>query len=340
MGKKMNDICTFVLTICITFILAFMGLFVYTPEFLNGTKQYLDRSFYIAHSNFFIYLIILFSIILIAIGFKRIAKYILDLERQNCENVKNVDDLKFKLSKSIEDKIVNNETENIVKILERFVINNPELISVQIYEYVEMNQNHIAKFTIKPTNLKFEREGQYVNDIQECYSIDNRKLKEYYKVKNNYLTNGNTEMYAKYMKKLSKRLNEKEQNDITDTVIFDYCCLILSYQYYFEENPFTVNDISEQYKNKINDTKRNGFLRGLIVNDFYKFTHEGRSSKNSRIYITKCLSIDNVPHIVVITLNPSVIGRTDYSDFINQIGDKFYKVLTKDSNMIYNEYVI
>lgn len=255
------------------------------------------------------------------------------LEKECCQ-------LKLRLTENISNRLTESKKEKINPLLENFAKNYKEVISIQIYEVVSTNNKNKITYRIMPTHLKYVKGNESVNDVKESYIIDERKLNEYRKIKKLYLEKGDEKSYTKYLNKITKRLKSKSDSEITDAIIFDYCCLTLSYQYFFGENNFEIKDIDKNFRERIDDTKRNGFLRGIIEKDFYKFTHSGRSRKNNRIYITKCLPIQNVPHIFAITMSQTVLTMNNYSEFINQVGEKFYEILKKDSDVVYNDYAV
>ncbi|MEB8670574.1 hypothetical protein P4G73_27195 [Bacillus cereus] len=84
--------------------------------------------------------------------------------------------------------------------------------------------------------------------------------------------------------------------------------------------------------------KRTGFLRSVLEDDFYKFNHEGNSAKVDRIYITKCVPIENELFMFVISVNGKIIPKTDWNNSLDKIGKKFYEILNYDLKVVKNDY--
>lgn len=158
-------------------------------------------------------------------------------------------------------------------------------------------------------------------------------------MKKKYVLNSeqNKEECAQYIADLTNSINKKENGDITDSVLFDYCCLCLSIQYMVGQDHIEIRSIKNDYQERIRNKKRDGFLKGIIEKEYFKFRNQ-RNKNKDRFYITKCIEFEkcSVPYIFVITIGQEVTQENDYTSYLDSIGEKFYDVLTNKLNLVYN----
>lgn len=348
--NNINNVSKTILWILGILFVLFFGIFVYTPEY-NGTegeqntysykglKIFLNTMINIPISRIMLILITILILFILAKIINVICEKFFDLgnKLKMSENENLI--LKEKLDKHLDDNIEQDKKAEIIEKMKLLIINFPDIISIQIYECTKSKKNSMVEFEVKPTKYYYTKQNEVANLINERYHISESLINEYQKIKDFY-NNGNYDELEKYIKKLIDRLNNKfrkNPNNITDSIINDYSLLTLALQLDFNEVSFTIDELDTEFEKKINNAKRNGFLRGIIENTFYKFVHNGDSNKGKRIYITRCLDIENIPHMFVIVLQPSFQKNNYFDEVSNEIGETFYNMLENDLNLVYND---
>lgn len=371
-SKRTCEIFKLIFTILAGFlgvgILAgFFGAFVYTPEY-STTKSYLEGN--PTHSRLFIFIILdilggFICLILVYFLNNIIKSYSkIDLQKKHINKLEDIErNLNYQINlqmfenKKLENSLEiyrsnlnisllntststnqNNMNGKINETLKTFVECYPDVLAVQIYKCTSQSNHINIIYDIREVAYKYISTSANVNDISVNYIIDRNKLEEYRKLRTTILLNprDNIEEVSKYIKTLISRINnEKDTENITDDIITDYCCLVLTLQCVAGADNISIDNIDIEYQNRINSKKRNGFLRGIIEQDIYKFRNI-RNEKKDRVYITKYLPIMNTPHIFVITLDPVVVEYEKYSEKINAYGQIFTDILTSDLGIVYN----
>jgi len=323
------------------------AVFVYTPEYNGdqshtGIKEFLNYKWTINFpvSRIMTLLIVLITVYGILFLVTRYLEEINRLKHYNIQSQKENQQLAIKLSQ-INSKLFSHTNNDILKAMETFAINNIDVISVQLYQYKIIKIKAYIRYEVIPTNMYYARNGSYTNQIFEQYDVPERLLKQYDRAKKEYFK-GN---YTALEKLISKLTNELKKLDLDSSVLIKesdsikYAVLILSLQLNFGQDNLTFEELSTRIQLRLASIKRTGFLRSIIEDTFYKFQHEGDSGKGKRIYFTKCFPIENIPHLFVITLNPNVSKNKDSNQVINNIGKKFYDILSKDLKVVYNDYI-
>jgi hypothetical protein len=223
--------------------------------------------------------------------------------------------------------------------MQSFVDSNDYILSVQIYELLKNNEKHTYHYEIVPTGIRYVTYGQTINDIHEIYEVDKRKIDQYRKFTSNYLKSKDQSKYINYIKKLNDRLQKVANGSISDSNLLDYCCFGMALRNLFvdEAESFNIDNINE---NEIKKYKRNGFLEGIIEENFNVFEYSGDNPDKKRLYITKILPIENKQHMFVISIDSNIKNLNDYFDKLNSISDKFYDILDKKLSLVYNEYMV
>lgn len=335
--KTVTKVINWIIGVLCAFFFAF---YFYTPEYNNGTKEWLDESFEISHIFF---ILLCGSIVfIISIITNKFANSIEKLNDEKESLKKESLEYKYKLSQIVDSSIKNRDKYSIDTVneaLRDFVEGNDYVISAQIYKCKKSIRNRKITYSICDCEYKYVRDGERVNDVREIYTFDKRKLDKYRKLKENYAFNHDKykEECAEYIADLTKRINRKENGDVTDSVLFDYCCLCLSIQYMFGQNHTEIKSIKKEYQEKIRSERRDGFLKGIIEKDYFKFRNQ-RNANKDRFYITKCIEFEkySVPYIFVIAIGQEVTQESDYTSYLDDIGEKFYDVLTNKLNLVYN----
>lgn len=219
--------------------------------------------------------------------------------------------------------------EVINKSLEEYVINTPEIVAIQIYKYKMFTNKKDVCFKI---NFKYGyiEESNNINAIiQDHYSIEK---KVFDRIKN-ILKSNDIEKYNQFIRALTRHLNGKQFKNFSE-----YDCT----KYYVAEyliqrllklqgiNKIIFQILSDPKKEEdVKKMKRMGIFKGILNKEFYYFTNLKKTKKN-RGYLTKCVTINNIPHIVLFTFHSdinlsqeklSIIGE----NYINEL-DKISKI--------------
>lgn len=325
------------------------SVLVYTSEYnlpvegekaftLQGIKPFLDFPINITCSLLLLLIVAIVSIIVILIiRIRVISKYIDDGEKIE-EYKDSIDVLKEKLVSNITSTIQQDTKDKIVRVIETFLSNYSNIISIQLYECLESRNKTKIIYEIKPTPYQKTREGQVANLIHEKYSVSESLISRFEEVKDGY-NKGNSKVMVGYIRDLTNQLAKKSKNKnrLTEDALNKYSLLTLSTQYFLNDVSFKIDSIDPVYVEELNKMKRTGFLRGILHGKYYKFLHHGDSYKGKRIYITKCLSIESRKHMFVIILTPEEISKDGLGDYLDEIGGKFYKLLSDETKLVYNE---
>lgn len=329
--EKINRISNKVLR-GVGIVITILGVVSFVPEFTK-IQNFINKRIEISYA--LIAFIISCIICLVSFMLKNITNQAIDIKNQNNDLITE----NRKLREHSGETTVSSDSE-IYEALKKFVENMSYVLGVQIYKCTERIVGSSIQYNITNAEYKYIRPGENVNDIRETYKINKKSLEEYRNLKKNCLSNltqENKEICARYVGKLTTEINNAKSNKITETMINNYCFSVLTIQNMIGKEPIEINNIDKKLQERINKAKRNGFLRGIIEQDMYRFRNK-RNANKDRIYITKCLDIKDCPHIFVITLEAAVMEESNYSEYMNRIGTKFYEILTNDLSIVYNDY--
>lgn len=333
--KRVDNICNVILWVTGVLIPLGWGIYTYTPEY-EEFKKYLNKKIDISIIFIILSAIVIFFVIVTII--KNIAKNAIQLESDKND----LEQEKVQLLNCVDKNIDVRNTLRVNDALKVFVCNTKYVIAVQIYKCDELTTGNTIIYTINGVDYKYVRDGESVNDIKETYKVNSKSLDKYRNLKKAYISNPtkeNKSAWAEYVSKLTEKINKRKTLNVTDTMINNYCYILLSIQNMMGEDPVTLDNIDKELQAKINRTKRSGFLRGIIEQDLYKFKNN-RNEKKDRIYITKYLYIENYSHIFVITLDSAVSKKKNNAEYLDKVGEKFCDILTNDLNVVYNKYGI
>lgn len=65
-----------------------------------------------------------------------------------------------------------------------------------------------------------------------------------------------------------------------------------------------IGILSKPKEDKLLSLQRTGILNGILKQNLYVFNNDSQNGKKGRIYITKCIDIDNHRYIVLFTASP------------------------------------
>lgn len=237
--------------------------------------------------------------------------YIMYLYKKACdEDVKEVNEKLKEEGKIIWEKYheLTKYKKNLVinESLEEFVKNVKEVLSIQIYQYNIFYQGNQVLFKVNH-RYSYIEEGNSINAI----------VQDYYCIKKNMydrLVDGISEiskdnkfnLIFKFIKLNLNYLNKKDIKKIDSNDSTNYNLLYFAIQKIVQnlKNDVIVQNIllEEEKEKKLKQIKRGGILRGILANDYYYFNNLKEAKKN-RIYVTKCITLDKTPHIVLFSFH-------------------------------------
>lgn len=334
--KKINvkGIFSFIFVVFDVIIPIVFGIYALTPEFKNNSFLFEEQKI----SNLCMGCFIVFIMLVIS----RTGIYVCIKLEKFKETIKNkdkeIDGLKNELSKFVDSNIQNNDSIKIIECMKKMCFNNNDIIGIQLYQCSEtkISKKKIC-YKFIPTEYRYTSNGQSLNSIYETYNIKIDSINKYTKTREKYLR-GNKQILNNYIKELTNRLRTKEANVITDTIINDYCFLVLATQLLFGDVQIEIKSLNKTFQERINNSKRTGFLRGMIEQNYYVFMHKESGIKYNRVYLTNVFDVRDIPHMFVITFRPDILQKIGYSDYIEETGIKFYNVLKDELKIVYNNY--
>lgn len=224
--------------------------------------------------------------------------------------------------------------EVIREIIHNFVSQEEFVLSVQLYEYSMKYINKNVEFKIN-YSYGYVNENIDINSIMQAYyRIDINIFNEFLKAFNSEDSDKVLEFSLKYI----RRLNKKPLNKLNENDSFVHELILLSIQHITEK--IEINSILEHDKEKkLIGMKRNGIIRGVLNKDFYYFRNLRDNKKKNRIYITRTILLNNIPHVALISLDPNLLFFQNDAELIDVLiskGEKFLKLLQKDVDIEYN----
>lgn len=317
-GKKINNILYSDLFILMTLLTSQFAIDIYIETNSDNIKPIFEK--------ISPYLLIVISFFVITFIYrKKITLY--------KEQIDIKDDLLKDKSKLIWEKYhdlhIFKFNEVITKSLKEYVINTPEIVAIQIYKYKMFTNKKDICFKI---NFKYGyiEESNNINAIiQDHYSIE----KKIYERIQNILKGNDVEKYKQFIRVLTRHLNGKQFKNFTE-----YDCTKYYIVEYLLQRLLKLQGINKiisqiltdsQKEEDVKKMKRMGIFKGILNREFYYFTNLKKAKKN-RGYLTKCVTINNIPHVVLFTFHSdinvskeklSIIGE----NYINEL-DKISKI--------------
>ena len=242
-----------------------------------------------------------------------------------------------KLNNYIERLLVKDKRAQIIKVIEDFVANYDDIIAIQLYECKKEKASGYISYEIVQTPYSYTRSGKVANLINEKYRIREELLIEYNQAIY-ALKIGNSKALLEYIKKMNQKMQRyAKYNRVTENIYNMFILLSLALQNYLGEVGFKIDNIDENFINNINQYKRSGIIKGLIHRNYYKFYHKHIGHKEERVYVTKCLPIENRSHLFVIILEPEKNKTKAYGDYLDHMGENFHKLLSTKTDLVYND---
>ncbi|WP_058953389.1 hypothetical protein [Clostridium tyrobutyricum] len=224
--------------------------------------------------------------------------------------------------------------EIITNIIKKYVSKDEFVLSVQLYKYSIKYLRDEVVFKIN-YNYGYVTEGMDINSIMQSYYKINKNVFDEY----NKAINGNdNSIILKFALKYISILNDKSLNELNEGDSLIYELVLLAMQQILQDMRIT-GILDSDKEDKLLQIKRNGIIRGILNKDFYTFTNHRNNAKKNRIYITKTILIENVQHIVLITVSPhfaNIYNTDNQSIKLKKKCETFISYLEKDINIIYN----
>ncbi|SCC26233.1 hypothetical protein GA0061087_102244 [Priestia flexa] len=172
--------------------------------------------------------------------------------------------------------------------------------------------------------------------IQQYYEIDKNLYKNYHKSIRSFLANQqNFRPILDFIIDSKLHLDSISVNDLTykDSLIYSFMTdaydLLLKYfpntqMIYFETE-------KKERLEELNKKQRTGILRGIELELFYTFKYEGTGEKKGRQYITRPVTFQNDPHMLLITVDPDLLPETQelQNAQFEELMDEFESILSE-----------
>lgn len=225
--------------------------------------------------------------------------------------------------------------EVIINVIHKFVLQEKFVLSVQLYEYSIKYINENVEFKIN-YSYGYVNENIDINSIMQAYykintSIFNEFLKAFDSEDNNKI--------LQFALKYIRILNNKPLDKLNEKDSFLHELILLSIQHITENIDVDSILLEPSKEKKLVEMKRNGIVRGILNKDFYYFRNLRDNSKRNRIYITRTILLNNIPHIALMSIEPSLLSFYDNYELIEVLvkkGEKFLNLLQKDVDIEYN----
>lgn len=358
-SKKASFIFDAIIAFIMT-IIGFFGVFVYTAEY-NGENNGDIVSFLptIADSNLKLvgfkkfsytgFQIRISTLLLIFISFYTVALVIYIMKhRKNkiCERDSEIIELRKTIECLTEDNnkgrnIEVKKSDRISDVIKKFIETNSEIETIQMYKYKHKLEKDKIIYDITPFDNWYGNIVGDANIVNTTYRINRSVINEYNSIKSISIT-GDKNKFLDRIKKLAdeitKNWTSSGRNSVTDRIVENYSLLQIALNLYSSEQIIKYKGLNNEILTYIEREKRTGILCGLITQDYHVFSHEDLGSKRNRIYISKCVSINNYDCIFVIIFNKSITNKSSDIKLVKRFGEFFYNILANDLKIVYNDY--
>lgn len=265
----------------------------------NASEVYNNFSFVFKYMKYTIFVI-----------FCTIECYIMYLYKKICDD--NVEKVNEKLKD--ECKIIWEKYHELTKYkknlainesLEEFVRNTKEVLSIQIYQYNIFYQGNQVLFKVNH-KYSYIEEGNSINAIvQDYYYIKKNMYDRFINGISEISKNNKFNLIFKFIKLNMNYLIKKDIKKIDLNDSTNYNLLYFGLQKIaqnLKNDVFIQNILDEEKEKKLKQIKRGGILRGILAEDYYYFNNLKEAKKN-RVYVTKCITLNKTPHIVLFSFH-------------------------------------
>lgn len=199
--------------------------------------------------------------------------------------------------------------------LESFCKKHTEITAAQIYSYSKTSRS--KSITVKVNYIDgFVKDHTTLNGmIQQYYEIDKKLYKNYHKSIRSFLDNQQKFIpILDFIIESKSHLDSIQVNDLTykDSLIYSF--MTDAYDLLLKHFPNTQMIYFETEKKErleeLNKKQRTGILRGIELELFYTFKYEGTGEKKGRQYITRPVTFQNDPHMLLITIDPDLLPES------------------------------
>lgn len=267
--------------------------------------------------------------------------YQLSLEKESLENkINRLEEEKVQLLKRLEtyiDKrvlkpsihIVSNRKEDklafIKSKMEAFVKREPYVKGIQLYEYsLSTNKVHIKRVV------------EFVDDVSSWDSVTLNFQPNLLREFHNAIQRGEEK---EFIKKCEYEINSLNDEDINDHDIFKFVLMNVAIHLLSKkEKVFPRINVSNVYK-MYRRNKRIGIIEAVIYitytnsEDYYIFEKKyGDSEKVGRYYFTLPYTINNEPHIMLITFDKVIKEISKSGNIVNVLSERVESLLNTLEN--------
>ncbi|PTX61767.1 hypothetical protein C8P63_10619 [Melghirimyces profundicolus] len=224
------------------------------------------------------------------------------------------------------------------KALAKFTLNEPHVLASQLYKYnvkhyykrVKVQANHITAHV---------SEGFELNAlVQIIYEIEKDLYLRFVRAKREMDRNVPEPLLSLIGEIYHEIKEQGERDEVNDRLAVRYAFLVMGVN--LLENKLNIDvsfPLDEALERKVNEQKRTGILRGILLDEeIYTFEHKGTSRKRGRLYLTRTTKIKGTPYIFLLTLNPDLLSEEDEFGELERIQQKFAKHIQRAFGMSYN----
>ncbi|WP_126429931.1 hypothetical protein [Brevibacillus marinus] len=220
-------------------------------------------------------------------------------------------------------------------VMKKFTKNEPYVWAVQLYEssIKMLKQDGKNKTMVQINHVEgFVTEGVNLNALLQQYYVFDADVYKEFQLAQYRLAQNDLDFILKFIHKYRQYLSLKVDAYTThDSII--YAFLRLSVEILESSGligKHTAFFLDPDQKRKLVQLERTGILRGMQVDHFYTFEHQGDGDKKGRLYITKPATIKGIPHIFLLTVNPDILYEEQSKYQLTQLTKDFNELLTND----------
>lgn len=226
---------------------------------------------------------------------------------------------------------------SVEKAMERFTKNEPYVLAAQLYRYSLKHHPHHVKVQANHVSA-YVSEGIELNAlVQIIFQIDKKVYKQFIQAKKEMDRNIPDRLLT-FIGDLYHEIKEQGHQDrMNDQLAMKYAFLVMGVN--ILENKLNLDvsfSLDPEIERKLNEHKRTGILRGILLDDeVYTFEHKGISRKRGRLYLTRTTQVHDTPYIFLLTLNPDLLSEAEGYDQLKQLQKKFAKHLQQAFDLSY-----
>ncbi len=243
------------------------------------------------------------------------------LDKENTEQREILKDNAKALWKEMTKINIHAHNQNVINIFEKFIMNHPNVIAVELYDYYTQDGSNSTKdVTIKINHsLGYVMENKNQNTILQDYYHIPKALLDKFKIARKMFKvtdseEGKMELF-KFFSEIRTELSGKNIEEYNRKDVIKFALLVLAaglindwFKKLDDAKVRRVELLNDEEKTQaLFEKSKTGILRGILDNgQFYAFNYMKRNSvseKEERLYITKRVLMRGKPSIFVITVD-------------------------------------